>query len=66
MQPWTEAYADIFVGLAIIAAVAVGQLSKQDRATLAKEAQDVMDGAQEIRDAVEPPYADVTPIGGAA
>jgi hypothetical protein len=43
-----------------------GQLSKQDRATLAKEAQDVMDGAQEIRDAVEPPYADVTSIGGAA
>jgi hypothetical protein len=39
-----------------------GQLSKQDRATLAKEAQDVMDGAQEIRDAVEPPYADVQPL----
>lgn len=36
-----------------------GQLNKRERATLAQEAQDVMDGAQAIRDALEPPYADV-------
>jgi len=42
-----------------------GQLSKRERATLAQEAQDVIDGAQAIRDAVEPPYADVASIGGA-
>jgi len=36
-----------------------------ERATLAQEAQDVIDGAQAIRDAVEPPYADVASIGGA-
>ena len=37
-------------------------LSKRERGQLAAEAQDVIDAAQAIRDAVEPPYADVTDI----
>ena len=37
-------------------------LSKRERGQLAAEAQDVIDAAQHIRDAVEPPHADVAGI----
>lgn len=47
------------------AAMDDGVLSKRERATLAHEAQDVIDGAQAIRDALEPPYADVVDDGAA-
>jgi len=43
-------------------AMAAGKLTPALRRTLARESQDVMDHAREIRDAAEPPYGTVTKL----